>query len=90
MVVDSGGTPQDVHVVKSIAESSPKLRSVAQGLDANAINAAKQYRFKPATYQGKPVPYELKVEINYDLLIFSLPSAAVIQGSGLIHFPHLG
>ena len=57
--------PQDVHVVKSIAESSPKLRSVAQGLDANAVNAAKQYRFKPATYQGKPVPYELKVEINY-------------------------
>jgi len=66
MVVDTKGTPQDVHVVKSIAEGmSPKLRSAAEGLDANAVNAAKQYKFKPAMYQGKAVPYELKVEVSY-------------------------
>jgi TonB family protein len=64
MVVDTRGTPQDVHVVRSIAESlAPKFRSAAQGLDKNAVNAAK--KFKPAMYQEKAVPYELKVEISY-------------------------
>jgi TonB family protein len=66
IVVDANGVPQDVHVVKSIAESvSPKLRSVAQGLDANAVEAVKQYRFKPATYQGKVVPTEVKIDVNF-------------------------
>ena len=65
MVVDTNGTPQNVQVVESIASSNPKLQSAAKGLDENAIKAAKQYRFKPGTYQGKPVPVEIKVEINY-------------------------
>lgn len=66
MVVDTTGTPQDVHVVKSIAEGiAPKLRSVALGLDANAIDAAKQYRFKPAMFQGTAVPVEITVDITY-------------------------
>ncbi len=66
MVVDATGTPQDVQVSKSIASTvGPKLQSAAKGLDENAIKAAKQYRFKPGTYQGKPVPVEIKVEINY-------------------------
>ena len=66
MLVDVTGTPQDVHIVRSFAASvAPKLRSAALGLDANAVKAAKQYRFKPATYQGKAVPVETTVEINY-------------------------
>jgi TonB family protein len=65
MVVDTNGTPQNVQVVESIASSNPKLQSAAKGLDENAIKAAKQYRFKPGTYRGKPVPVEIKVEINY-------------------------
>jgi hypothetical protein len=56
----------DVHLVRSIAERAPaKLRSVAQGLDDNAVKAAKLYRFSPATYQGKPVPFATKVEISF-------------------------
>ncbi|HEX5235011.1 MAG TPA: energy transducer TonB [Silvibacterium sp.] len=66
MVVDGTGTPQDVHIVTSIASSvAPKLRSAAKGMDENAVKAAKQYRFKPGTYQGKPVPVEIQIEINY-------------------------
>lgn len=68
MVVDRNGTPQDVHVARSIAAFLPlKFRSAARGLDENAINAAKQYKFKPGTYQGKPVPVEVNIEITYRL-----------------------
>jgi TonB family protein len=66
MLVDETGRPQDVHIVKSIAVSATaKLRSTAEGLDANAVEAARQYRFTPATYQGKPVPVEITVEIYF-------------------------
>jgi TonB family protein len=66
ILVDVNGTPQDVHVLRSIASTvSPKLHSAAMGLDENAIKAARQYRFKPGTYHGKPVPVELKLEVNY-------------------------
>jgi TonB family protein len=66
MLVDVAGTPQDVHVVSSIATSvAPKLRSIAMGQDENAVKAAKAYRFEPATFEGKPVPVEIKVEINF-------------------------
>jgi TonB family protein len=66
LLVDTTGKPQDVHVVTSTAaHMSPDLRSVAEGLDANAVKAAQQYRFKPATYQGKPVAVEIKVLMNF-------------------------
>lgn len=66
MLVDAEGNPQDVRVVRSIADTVPaKLRSVAIGLDKKAVEAAKQYRYKPATFQGKPVPVEVNVEINF-------------------------
>jgi periplasmic protein TonB len=44
---------------------SRKLRPIAQGLDENAVKAVKEYRFEPAEFQGKPVPVETSVEINY-------------------------
>lgn len=66
MVVDRTGTPQDVQISKSIESAvAPKLRSSARGLDENCVEAAKQYRFKPGAYKGKPIPVEIKVEINY-------------------------
>ena len=66
LLVDATGAPQDVHIVKSAAESvPPKLRSAALSLDENAIKAVKQYKFKPAMYQGKAVPVETSVEIAY-------------------------
>lgn len=66
MIVDISGTTQNVQISKSIASAvAPKLRSAARGLDLNCVEAARQYRFKPGTYQGKPIPVEIKVEINY-------------------------
>jgi TonB family protein len=66
LLVDATGMPQDVHIVKSAAESAaPKLRSAAQSLDEKSIEAVKQYKFKPAMFQGKAVPVETTVEIAY-------------------------
>lgn len=57
LVVDEKGKPQDVHVWKSV---NPKL-------DANAVQAVQKYRFKPATFQGRPVPVRIAIKVNYRL-----------------------
>jgi outer membrane biosynthesis protein TonB len=35
------------------------------GLDENAIKVVKEYRFEPAKFEGKPVPVETTIEIDY-------------------------
>ncbi len=55
LIVDSQGNPQRVQVV----------RHLGMGLDEKAVEAVKQYRFKPATLQGKPVPVEVNIEVNF-------------------------
>jgi TonB family protein len=66
LTVDAAGKPQDVRVSRSLAEGvSKKLRTIALGLDENAVKAVEEYRFEPAEFQGKPVPVETTVEINY-------------------------
>ena len=66
LTVDAAGRTRDVRVSRSLAEGvSKKLRPVALGLDENAVKAVKEYRFEPAEFQGKPVPVETTVEINY-------------------------
>jgi protein TonB len=57
LIVDTQGRPQNVHI----------LRGVGMGLDENAIKAVQQYRFKPAMENGKPVPVELNVEVNFQI-----------------------
>jgi outer membrane biosynthesis protein TonB len=37
------------------------------GLDENAVDAVRRYRFEPSTFQGKPVPVEIDVEVNFRL-----------------------
>jgi periplasmic protein TonB len=37
------------------------------GLDEKAIEAVWQYRFKPARYQGHPVPVQLIVDVDFRL-----------------------
>jgi protein TonB len=37
------------------------------GLDGKAVEAVKQYRFKPALEAGKPVAVELNVEVNFQI-----------------------
>lgn len=55
LIVDEQGMPQKVHV----------SRGVGNGLDEKAVEAVKQYRFKPATLQDKPVPVEVNIEVNF-------------------------
>jgi TonB family protein len=64
LVVDQQGVPQNVHV----------LRSLGMGLDAKALEAVKQYRFRPAMEDGKPVPVQLNIEVNFQ--IFRDPDAS--------------
>jgi TonB family protein len=55
LIVDAQGNPQRVQVV----------RHLGMGLDEKAVEAVKQYRFKPATLQGKAVPVEVNIEVNF-------------------------
>ena len=55
--VDQQGHPSHVRV----------LRGVGMGLDEKAMEAVRQYRFKPAMENGKPVLVELNVEVNFQI-----------------------
>jgi TonB family protein len=47
---------------------NPKvLRALGMGLDEKAIEAVKQYRFKPATKDGKPVPVQIAIEVTFHI-----------------------
>jgi len=37
------------------------------GLDEKAMEAVRQYRFKPARENGKPVAVYLNVEVNFEI-----------------------
>ena len=61
LTVDANGNPQDLRVIKSLEPS----------LDAKALEAVSQYRFKPAMKDGTtPVPVEITVEIDFRLYKF--------------------
>lgn len=57
LIVDSQGNPQDAHVVKHLG----------MGLDEKALDAVRQYRFKPAMYEQQPVAVQMEVEIDFRL-----------------------
>jgi len=68
LTVDAEGIPQNVHVVRSIAEGQkPKLQKAAASLDQKALETVKQYRFQPAMLDGKPVAVEMMVEVNFQI-----------------------
>ena len=53
--VDKNGHPTHVRVVKG----------VGMGLDEKAVDAVRQYKFKPATRDGQPVAVDLYVMVNF-------------------------
>jgi hypothetical protein len=55
MTVDVHGMPRDTCV----------LKEAGHGLDRNALKVASEYRFKPATLEGKPVPVRVAVELRF-------------------------
>lgn len=53
--VDTEGMPQNVHVITSGGD----------GFDQAAIDAVQQYRFQPATVDGKPIRIQMKIKVNF-------------------------
>jgi TonB family protein len=56
-VILADGTVGDVTIKKSLDPD----------LDAEAIRAAKQWKFKPGTKDGEPVPVEVSIELSFTL-----------------------
>ncbi len=57
LIVDPQGNPQNVHVV----------RHLGMGLDDKAVQAVKEYRFRPAMYQGRPVAVQMIIDVDFHL-----------------------
>jgi TonB family protein len=56
-IVDTNGMPQHVHTV----------RKLGIGLDEKAIEAVRQYRFKPSILNGQPVAVAITIEVNFHI-----------------------
>ena len=59
VVILTNGDVGDVTVAKSL--------DAEHGLDDEAVKAARQWKFKPGTKDGKPVPVEVTVEMTFTL-----------------------
>lgn len=57
LIVDPQGYPQDVHVV----------RHLGMGLDQKAVEAVRQYKFRPAMYRGHAVAVQMIVDVAFHL-----------------------
>jgi TonB family protein len=55
LIVDIDGKPKDI-CIQTLA---------GHGLDIQALKAVKQYRFRPATKNGKPVAARIKLEVTF-------------------------
>jgi protein TonB len=68
LIIDDKGEAANVRIVRSLATTTPaNLQAVALSFDQRALDAVSQYRFKPATCNGKPVSVELNVEVNFNI-----------------------
>ena len=54
--------------VDGVPESISVVRQLGSGLDEKAVEAVRQWRFKPGTKDGVPVPVSAQVEVNFRLL----------------------
>jgi periplasmic protein TonB len=57
LIVDANGNPRDIHVV----------RHLHMGLDEKAVEAVRQYKFKPAMYKGHPVAVQMIIDVAFNL-----------------------
>jgi periplasmic protein TonB len=57
LIVDAQGNPQNIKI----------QRPLGMGLDEKAIEAVREYRFKPAMYQGHPVACDILIEVNFHI-----------------------
>lgn len=59
VVVVEDGTVGEVKVTRSLDEE--------YGLDEQAVKAVKQWRFRPGTKDGKPVPVRVSIDMTFTL-----------------------
>ena len=57
LIVDAKGNPQRIRI----------MRKLGMGLDEKAVEAVQQYKFKPSMLQGKAVPVEITIEVNFHI-----------------------
>jgi protein TonB len=57
LIVDPQGNPQNIRVVHHLG----------MGLDEKAIEAVRQFKFRPAMYQGHPVPVQIVYDVDFQL-----------------------
>ncbi len=57
LIVDAQGNPEGVHVVHPLG----------MGLDQKAVEAVRQYKFKPAMFKGHPVPVQMVIEVDFHM-----------------------
>jgi outer membrane biosynthesis protein TonB len=68
LTIDIAGNSHDVHIVSSTPDASDKkLRGAILEMQDQSVKAVKQYRFKPATFNGNPVPVETTVGIDFQI-----------------------
>lgn len=59
VMVGADGSVKDVRVLQSLDRIA--------GLDEEAMRTARLWRFRPATYQGQPVPFLVIIEMTFNL-----------------------
>jgi TonB family protein len=52
---------------EGIAQNISVVKSLDPGLDANAVTAVSQWRFKPGMKDGEPVTVAARIEVNFHL-----------------------
>ncbi len=55
--IDEEGKPSHIKVVQGIG----------MGLDEKAVEALQQYKFEPATREGKPVKVDLYIDVSFQI-----------------------
>lgn len=73
LYVERNGKPGNVHSVRTTYVDSsgrtitPYPVSITNALEESAIEAVKQYRFKPAMKGTQPVPVELNIQVPFSI-----------------------
>jgi TonB family protein len=57
IVIDTSGNVTDIRID----------RALGKGLDENAVDAVKKWKFSPATRDGQPVSVSMMTEISFNL-----------------------
>jgi len=58
VIVDENGKPRDIKII----------RPLGLGLDQKAVEAVEKWKFSPGKKDGKPVPVQAQIEVNFRLL----------------------